>query len=85
MFWRQLREKWLNLKKWQKIAIIAAIVLLFTNPSPEDCAKDLNAHQHHYGYNYFGGVERKANLLLFSIYNADGSYYIGILKNFIPI
>ena len=76
-----------KLNKWQKVTIIIAILYIL-NPSIKNFKDDLGILPPlHQGLYYAVGdtPARKVNLLIASVFSYDGTYYIGIVKNFIPI
>jgi len=71
-------------KRWQLIAAVVLLVLIFTNPSAKDCMEFSGESRHEYTK-----VRRECNFLLFSIYDTYGGAvqgrYLGVFKNFIKL
>jgi len=77
-----------NVKHWQKIAIVIVVIMALLNPSIKNFKEDKGVLPPlHQGAFYVNDntPTRKVNLIIASVIEYDGVYYLGIVKNFIPI
>lgn len=78
---------------WITIAIVL-LVLIFLNPSYSDFKAYVgygSSEGYHPGrkrtkyWRSGNSVTKEFNFVVCSVYKANGSYYLGLLKNFIPL
>ena len=82
----ELKEILKDKKKKKKIILVGVLsFLLFTNPTMNDFRNFVGeSYSSRFGLGA-SELNKNVNLLAFSIYKSDGSVYLGIAKNFIPL